>query len=119
MSLPNIPNITPLISLNRCESINLLLSSIAMEEIGLSHVLNAEGEKIQHFLKCKPLHLNDYLLINKSINKVLRSIVNSQITLLSKIEEISEFTEESNCQNCERCLCKEKKFNCKTYFTAR
>jgi len=119
LSQPNIPNISPYISLTRYDATNLLLLSIAMEELGLAHILNAEGEKIQHFLKCKPLHLNDYLLINKSINKVLRSIVNSQITLLSKIEEISEFTEESNCQNCERCLCKEKKFNCKTYFTAR
>lgn len=46
MSLPNIPDIAPEISLNRCESINLLLSSIALEEIGLSHIINAEGEKI-------------------------------------------------------------------------
>jgi len=36
MSLPNIPNITPEITLDGCESINLLLSSIALEEIGLS-----------------------------------------------------------------------------------
>lgn len=49
MSLPNIPNITPKISLERCDTINLLLSSIALEEIGLSHILNAEGEKLQYF----------------------------------------------------------------------
>ncbi|MEM5611349.1 hypothetical protein AAHB63_16715 [Bacillus thuringiensis] len=53
MSLPNLPDITPDISLTRQEVINLLLSSIAMEEIGLSHILNAEGEKLQHFMKQK------------------------------------------------------------------
>ena len=50
MSLPNIPNITPDITLSRCETLNLLLSSVAMEEIGLSHILQAEAERIQMFL---------------------------------------------------------------------
>lgn len=62
MSLPNIPDIDPLISLNRCDAINLLLSSIAMEEIGLSHILNAEGEKLQRFLRQKSIHTDDLLL---------------------------------------------------------
>lgn len=51
MSLPTIPDITPEITLDRCKTINLLLSSIAMEEIGLSHILNAEAEKLQMFIK--------------------------------------------------------------------
>ncbi|UTW69086.1 hypothetical protein KHA80_18360 [Anaerobacillus sp. HL2] len=47
MSLPNIPNIKPDIDLDRDDVINLLIASIALEEIGLSHILNAEGEKLQ------------------------------------------------------------------------
>lgn len=47
VSQPNLPNITPAISLSRDDAINLLLSSIAMEEIGLAHILNTEGEKLQ------------------------------------------------------------------------
>ena len=84
MSLPNIPNITPLISLDECDTINLLLSSIALEEIGLSHILNAEGEKLQFFLAKNPCHINDLLDMNNSVNKTLKTIVKSQMMLLLK-----------------------------------
>ncbi|MFQ6341187.1 collagen-like protein, partial [Bacillus sp. AF62] len=50
MSQPNLPDITPDISLTREEAINLLLSSIAMQELGLAHIINAEGEKLQYAL---------------------------------------------------------------------
>lgn len=54
MSQANIPNITPEISLTRDDAINLLLSSIAMEQIALSHILHAEGEKLQFVLGTLP-----------------------------------------------------------------
>ncbi|PEA85848.1 hypothetical protein CON71_33280, partial [Bacillus thuringiensis] len=50
MSQANIPNITPTVSLTREESVNLILSSIALQELGLAHIINAEGEKIQYAL---------------------------------------------------------------------
>ncbi|MCL6488857.1 MAG: hypothetical protein K6T76_07980 [Alicyclobacillus mali] len=50
MSQPNIPNINPSISLTRDDAVNLLLSSIALEELGLGHLTNAEAEKIQYVL---------------------------------------------------------------------
>src|SRR5690625_7369040 len=51
VSQPNIPDIDPNISLTREDAINLLLTSIAMEELGLAHIINAEGEKIQYALE--------------------------------------------------------------------
>lgn len=113
MSLPNIPNITPVISLDECDTINLLLSSIALEEIGLSHILNAEGEKLQYFLKKKPCHLDDLLIMNNSINKTLKTIVKSQMMLLLKLEDVVELAEMSSCYNQKsRCKCK-KRCHCK------
>lgn len=54
VSQPNLPNITPVVTLSRDDTINLLLSSIAMEELGMAHILNAEGEKIQYALGTIP-----------------------------------------------------------------
>ncbi len=45
MSMPKVPDITPEFELERYEAITLLLTSIAMEEMGLAHILNAEGGK--------------------------------------------------------------------------
>lgn len=115
MSLPNIPNITPIISLNRCDTINLLLSSIALEEISLSHILNAEGEKLQLFLKSSPKCLNDYLDINESINKTLRTVVKSQILLELKLEDVVELDRKTHCKNdcCNDCCKNRCRHQCK------
>ncbi|MBG9580252.1 hypothetical protein ABE42_13815, partial [Bacillus thuringiensis] len=80
---------TPYISLTRQEVINLLLSSIAMEEIGLSHILNAEGEKLQHFMKQKKRNFCEYIAINQSVNATLKTIVKSQLLLQLKLEEVN------------------------------
>ncbi|MDR5658559.1 hypothetical protein RH915_03550 [Serpentinicella sp. ANB-PHB4] len=48
MSFPNIPDVTPEIDIDREDVINLLLASIAFEELGLAHIFNAEAEKIQY-----------------------------------------------------------------------
>ncbi|WP_429747958.1 hypothetical protein [Bacillus salipaludis] len=50
MSNPNIPNIIPAISLSTAQTVQLLLASIALEELALAHLLNAEAEKIQFIL---------------------------------------------------------------------
>ena len=50
MSQANIPNITPMISITTEETIPLLLASIALEELALAHIMNAEAEKLQFVL---------------------------------------------------------------------
>ncbi|WP_278071784.1 hypothetical protein [Bacillus velezensis] len=89
MSLPNIPNITPDITLSRCETLNLLLSSVAMEEIGLSHILQAEAERIQMFLSASgDPSLGELSSINRSTERLLRTVMKSQLLLQMKLEDI-------------------------------
>ncbi|MBU8715802.1 MULTISPECIES: hypothetical protein [Brevibacillus] len=90
MSLPNVPDITPRITLKREEVFHLLLTSVAMEEISLSHIMNAEGEKIQRLLQKEEVCLEDMLRINKSVERMLRSIISKQILLQFKLDNILE-----------------------------
>ncbi len=52
MSMPSFPVVDP--PIDREGAVNQILSSIAMEELGLSHILNAEGEKLQYILGTLP-----------------------------------------------------------------
>jgi len=89
MSLPTFPPISPQ---TLDESLNMILASIAMEELGLSHIINAEGEKIQYVLEKLnkesdgKYSLEDILAVNKSVKGVLDSIAQNQIILKGKME---------------------------------
>ncbi|WP_308448051.1 collagen-like protein [Bacillus thuringiensis] len=93
MSQANLPNITPTITLTREESINLLLASIALEELGLAHIINAEAEKIQVALGTIPglspfATLSQILAVNASINTTLQNVTKTEMLLQSKLENI-------------------------------
>ncbi|MFK4470955.1 hypothetical protein ABH897_000670 [Paenibacillus sp. RC73] len=99
MSMPGIPDINPLISLTRKEVIHMILASIAMEEMGLSSILHAEGEKIQRFVNDEDVCLKDILQLNRSVERVLRGVVNNQILLQHKLEDVLLLDGESR-SNC-------------------
>jgi len=101
MGYPNIPNITPEINITREDVINLLLASIAFEELGLAHLINAEAEKIQAVLGTLPppgdnitgTTLNDLLNINLSVRKTLQDIIKKEMLLQFKLENVLEIPE--------------------------
>ncbi|MDP4099413.1 hypothetical protein OIN60_22105 [Paenibacillus sp. P96] len=93
MSYPNIPNITPNITVDYCDAVNLLLISIAMEEIGLSHIINAEAEKIQYVLgtlngAAPSASIDDILKVNKDVRATLSEVVRKELLLQMKLETI-------------------------------
>ncbi|MFC3790112.1 collagen-like protein [Paenibacillus sp. GCM10012307] len=96
MSQANIPNITPTITITRDDAVNLLLSSIALEELGMSHIINAEGEKIQYVLgtlpgvSSPPATISDLLAINASVRDTLRELTKKEWLLQSKLESVLE-----------------------------
>lgn len=94
MSQANLPNITPTITLTRDDAINLLLSSIAIEEPGLGHIINSEGEKLQFILgtlpgvTAPPATISDLLNVNQRVQNTIKTIKQKEIILQSKLDSI-------------------------------
>lgn len=109
MSMPTIPDINPVIGIDVDDSINMLISSIALEEIGLSHIINAEAEKIQYVLgTLETSHrninqhcLDDVLKVNRSIDRTLRDVLKNQMILHMKFEDTIDFYYNSR-NNCKK-----------------
>lgn len=65
-----------------------VMQSIALEEAALSHILNAEGEKIQKVVAMPNATLQDLLSVNDSVMRTIRETTSLEIILLSKLEAI-------------------------------
>jgi len=113
MSFPNIPDIDPHISITLEDAVNLLLTSIALEEVSLSKLIDAETCKILSILndckhrecdscdfkhekcdshKCKheDCVFHDALLINKSVDDTMQNIIKLQMLLQFKLEKVKD-----------------------------
>ncbi|SDB82875.1 hypothetical protein [Shouchella lonarensis] len=94
MSQANMPNFTPTITIDRDDVVNLLLASIAMEEMGLAHIINAEGEKIQYVLGTlpgitgPPATVAQIIEINESVESMLDAIFKKEMVLESKLKNV-------------------------------
>jgi len=73
MSLPNF-EINE--DLTRERALDMIIASIAMEELGLSHIINAEGEKLQYILGTLETSngmepdIDEILCVNNSISSL-------------------------------------------------
>ena len=109
MSMPNIPNITPEIDISFKDSVNLLLTSIAMEEISLSKIMDEEANKIKTvlcgFKNCKA-NAQDVIDINESANRTIKSLIKMQMLLQFKLEDVKSLipttTKTTTCCKCSR-----------------
>ena len=90
MSMPKFPTD---VNLTRDDAINQILSSIAMEELGMSHIINAEGEKLQYVLGTldgvisPPATITDVLKTNDSVRQTLEAVTNNQMLLRAKMSD--------------------------------
>lgn len=98
MSQANIPNITPTITVTREQSATMLLSSIALEEMALAHIMNAEAEKIQYVLGTlntsttppSSVSISQLLDVNKTVRLTLQEVVLKEVLLQMKFSNVLE-----------------------------
>lgn len=97
MGMPQIPEgkFRP----TRNEVIIDLFESIALEEIALSHIINAESEKIQAFVGEDidfPTGPSNREIINfsRTVNQFLETVIMKEWLLLKKLENIMRIDEE-------------------------
>lgn len=69
----------------RSQAITDLIASIALQQAALSHILNAEGEKVQKILSFDQITPEMVLQTNKSVESMVNSISNLEVILNDKI----------------------------------
>lgn len=80
------PVITPG-TVTREQAISDIIESVALEETGLSHILNAEGEKIQAVLKSGTI--DQMLAVNASVKSMVNSVSRLELVLQMKLDLFS------------------------------
>lgn len=83
----SMPVITPG-TVTREQAISDIIESVALQETGLSHILNAEGEKIQKVVAIATSPA-DLLAVNKSVESMVNAVSRLELILQSKIELFS------------------------------
>lgn len=71
------------------DSCNGIIQSIALIETALSHILNAEGEKIQKVIETAE-DTCDILKVNDAVNKTITNITHLEQVLFSKLQTAKE-----------------------------
>lgn len=83
----SMPVITPG-TVTREQAISDIIESVALQETGLSHILNAEGEKIQKVVAIAT-NPEELLAVNKSVESMVNAVSRLELILQSKIELFS------------------------------
>ena len=90
MSMPSFPQNGA--DMTRDEALTMIIASIAMEELALSHILNAGGEHLQFVLGALPgTSSQDILAAHKSITALIEAATNNQMLLKNKLDHVLEF----------------------------
>lgn len=69
----------------REEAITDIIESVALEETALSHILNAEGEKLQAVIAINGVSAETLLATNKSVKAMVDAVTRLEVVLQSKL----------------------------------
>lgn len=71
---------------SRSQAITDLIQSIALEEAAISHILNAEGEKLQRVIYLEDITPEELIEVNKSVECMVKAITQLETVLKSKLD---------------------------------
>lgn len=69
----------------RAQALTDLMTSVALEEAALAHILNAEGEKIQKIVASSTT-AEEMIAVNTSVESMVKSITRLETVLADKLE---------------------------------
>lgn len=78
------PVITPSTT-TRDQAVTDIIESVALQETALSHILNAEGEKIQKMVALQDVTPEVLLATNKSVESMVNAVSRLEMILQSKL----------------------------------
>ena len=70
----------------RDQAITDLIQSVALQETALSHIMNAEGEKMQSIIAMPDATQTQLMELNNSVYNLLNSITRLEMMFQSKLE---------------------------------
>lgn len=70
------------------EAVTDLITSVALQESALSHILNAEGEKMQRIIDMENVTREELLRLNKSAELMIDTISRLEMILQAKLETV-------------------------------
>ena len=72
-------------TVTREQAISDIIESIALQETGLSHILNAEGEKIQKVVATASTS-EELLAVNRSVESMVNAVSRLEMVLQGKLD---------------------------------
>lgn len=90
----------PCVPCNHCAPYEIM-HSIALQEAGIAHILNAEGEKLQKAV-ASDCSIQELLCINESVKRTITQITQLEGQLYSKLETVTSCMP---CTSCEEDCC--------------
>lgn len=76
----------------RTQAITDAIQSIALEEAAISHILNAEGEKLQKMVAMQDVSICQILDVNQSVESMVKNLVELERTLNNKLDTLKDFS---------------------------
>ncbi len=94
MSMPKIE----CCDIDSCCAAASMVQSIALEEAALSHILNAEGEKLQKVISMHHCSQKELIEVNHSVESMVEKITNLEMVLKAKLEMVLPLLEKEKCE---------------------